>query len=257
MSQKSFKEILRDRGFYLPEMPFWLFAVLLIVATATLFPIVMIARSRSIKTAEPRVHIIQDMGTQPRYSAQQSSVIFADGRANRPQVAGTVAHTADSSTLNDDHYNLGYSAIVNAKGEPDVKFFDTLPSQIAVDDKLLERGQERFNIYCSACHGYDGSGHGSVNERALQLMAAAPEPLASWAPAANFHEIDKESGKLKFGAELYPDGRVFNTISNGRGNMAGYSGQVTIQDRWAIVAYVRALQLSQRPGGAAKSASTK
>ena len=250
---------LRDRGFYLPsKMPFWLFAIILTVVTATLFPIVMIARSRSIKTPEPRVHIIQDMGTQPRYSAQQSSVVFADGRANRPQVPGTVARQSDS-TLNDSHYNNGYSATVNAKGEPEIKFYNDFPSQVVVDAKLMERGQERFDIYCSACHGYDGSGHGSVNERATQLMAAAPEPLASWAPAANFHTVDPESKKLKFGSELYPDGQLFNTISNGKGNMAGYGGQITVQDRWAIVAYVRALQISQHPpaGISKPSASAK
>jgi mono/diheme cytochrome c family protein len=94
----------------------------------------------------------------------------------------------------------------------------------------VERGQQRFNIYCAVCHGTDGYGNGPVNNRAVQRQEQ------KWVPAANLHSDVVRSR---------PDGHIFNTITNGIRNMAGYGSQIPVQDRWAIVAYLRALQLSQ------------
>jgi mono/diheme cytochrome c family protein len=111
-----------------------------------------------------------------------------------------------------------------------VQFFDSLPSQVKLSPELLKRGQERFNIYCAVCHGLDGYGNGAVNARAVEKQ----EP--KWVPAANLHSDTVRSR---------PDGHLFNTVTNGIRNMAGYGSQISTEDRWAIVAYLRALQLSQ------------
>ncbi len=95
---------------------------------------------------------------------------------------------------------------------------------------LVERGRDRFNIYCAPCHGLDGSGNGMVNQRAQELQ----EP--KWVQPSN---LTSDVVRAR------PVGHIYNTVNNGIRNMPGYGAQVPVEDRWAIVAYVRALQLSQ------------
>ena len=114
------------------------------------------------------------------------------------------------------------------------------PTAITVDSKLMERGERQYNIYCSMCHGYAGDGDGLVHKRAIER-----DQLATWAPPTSIH-----TAKLT----TYPVGQLFDTISNGnisgwtqegtpvRGRMAGYKQQISVEDRWAIVLYVKALQ---------------
>ena len=107
------------------------------------------------------------------------------------------------------------------------------PADITVDADFVARGQQRFNIYCTACHGYSGNGDGLVNQRALALAATGK---ATWTPAKSLHDpIVKDAAKN-------PVGRLFDTISNGRSTMGPYGDQIPPMDRWAIVAYVKALQ---------------
>jgi mono/diheme cytochrome c family protein len=167
------------------------------------------------------------MGTQPKYREQQTSELFVDGRADRPRVVGTVAR---GKLFEDDHLYRGYS-MTDAGGQggkPQVKFFDDFPPQVKVDQHLMERGRERFTIYCSACHGDDGYGKGMVSTRSDEIGM----PIN----AASFH-TDVVRGR--------PNGHIFNTITNGIRTMPAYSAQIPVEDRWAIVAYVRALELSQ------------
>jgi mono/diheme cytochrome c family protein len=124
----------------------------------------------------------------------------------------------------------------------------TIPNEVRVTPDFLQRGQERFNIYCAPCHGQSGYGDGMVNSRAQALMAAGVEGT-SWTQPQNLNEqkiMDR------------PDGSIFNTITNGVRNMPPYDKQITIMDRWAIVAYVRALEKSQHatPADAAAMAQT-
>ena len=107
-----------------------------------------------------------------------------------------------------------------------------------MDISTLERGQARFNIYCSICHGYAGYGDGIVNERALELMSNADGPVygTAWVQAKSVHDPTVRD---------QPVGQIYNTITHGIRNMAGYAAQVPPQDRWAIAAYVKTLQLSQ------------
>ena len=103
---------------------------------------------------------------------------------------------------------------------------------LTVNAALLAKGQEQFGIYCSVCHGMNGRGNGLVNRRAQKLLSQ------TWVPPSSLHE------DLLY-ADKYPDGKLFSTITNGIRKMPGYAGQIKAKDRWAIVAYVRALQQSQ------------
>ena len=104
-----------------------------------------------------------DMDDQPKYKQQASSDVIADGRASRLPIPGTDAR---GEMEEDDHFYRGYSRAVDANGKEQVTFFDSLPPQVELNQELLDRGQQRFNIYCSVCHGLDGYGNGPINARA-------------------------------------------------------------------------------------------
>lgn len=212
---------LRDRKASTP--PFWLVATLLVLVVISWIPLVLIARARVSKSPHPRIHLLQDMDEQPRYETQNYSPVFADRRAMRLPVAGTIAR---GDLLGPDELVLGYDT--GDDGKP--RFVTEFPEQIEVNRRLLERGRNRYNIYCLPCHGVDGAAAGPVNLRALALRG-------SWISAANLHDQAIRDRA---------PGHIYNTIVNGIRSMAPYGPLVTdVEDRWAIVAYVRALQLSQ------------
>ena len=161
----------------------------------------------------------QDMHNQPKYRPLRATTFFADGSSARPLVEGTIAR----GTLQED------AAFFTGKvGNVAVK---ELP--FAVDEHVLDRGQERFNIYCTPCHDATGSGRGMVVQRGYR------QPTS-------FHEE-----RLR----IADAGYFFDVMTNGFGAMPDYRAQIAPRDRWAIVAYIRALQLSQHaskadiPGG--------
>jgi hypothetical protein len=151
----------------------------------------------------------QDMHDQPKFKTYEKNPFFADGRSARPLVAGTVAR----GNLQDDaHLYQG-----RENGEPAKKF------PFPITEQVLLRGQERFNIYCSPCHSSLGDGQGMIVQRGLKQPPS-------------FHiERLREA----------PVGYFFTVISNGFGVMYDYSDRIPPEDRWAIIAYIRALQLSQ------------
>jgi len=150
-----------------------------------------------------------DMHVQPKYKPLDPSNFFDDGRSARPEVPGTVAH---GHLRADDFLFTG-----KVNGEP----ADAFP--FPVTREVLERGRERYNIYCSPCHDYTGSGRGMVVQRGF------PPP-----PSYHLERLVKA-----------PAGHFFEVMTNGYGAMYSYASRVTPEDRWAIVAYIRALQLSQ------------
>ena len=152
----------------------------------------------------------QDMHDQPKYRGLRSSTFFANGSSARPLVEGTVAR----GTLREDE--AFFTGKVNSA------FVKELP--FAVDAQVLDRGQERFNIYCAPCHGPTGAGNGMVVQRGFRQPSS-------------FH-IDR--------LRTADAGYFFDVITNGFGVMPDYRVQVAPRDRWMIVAYLRALQLSQR-----------
>jgi mono/diheme cytochrome c family protein len=187
-----------------------------ILAAAALIPLALIARARVTTSARPRLHVVMDMGRQPKYKPQSEAPLFADGRAMRPAVAGTVAR---GELREDERFYRG------REGDEWIK---VLPLPLTA--QLVRRGRERFDIYCAPCHGLAGYGDGAVAKRADALQEG------TWTPPSSFH-IDVVRQR--------PDGHIFNTISNGIRNMPAYGAQIPPADRWAIVAYVRALQRSQ------------
>jgi mono/diheme cytochrome c family protein len=206
----------------------------LISIVGTWLPLALIARARESTSTEPRIHLVQDMGVQPKFREQMTNPLFADDRAMRPRISGTVAQ---NDLQDDDNFYRGFARDAAGKVA-----FATIPSQYTQTPEamraLLHRGQQRFAIYCYVCHGYDGSGRGPVNQRAFELKSNDPDNNfgISWTQAANLTaDIIRAE----------PDGKIFNTITNGIRSMPAYGNQVSPEDRWAIVAYVRALQLSQ------------
>jgi mono/diheme cytochrome c family protein len=191
---------------------------LIILGAMALLPLGLAAKARASTSREPRIHLVPDMDFQLKYKADRLNPFFADQRATRAPVENTVA-AADLSP--DDPL---------VSGRIDQDFTNALPSSMKVDGALMQRGQERFGIYCAPCHGLSGKGDGMVSKRAEALAEGG------WVPPSNLHQdyIRKQ-----------PDGQLFNTISKGIRNMPAYGDQIPPNDRWAIVLYVRALQKSQ------------
>ncbi|MFM7260714.1 MAG: c-type cytochrome [bacterium] len=210
----------------IPMPPRWMILTGLLAVCALAIPPVVIARVRATPDENRAVHIFFDMDFQPKFKPQSENPLFADGRAQRYAVAGTVAQ---GETMLDSH---------RYEGAVDGKWADTLPAGLSMSSEFLARGQQRYNIYCSVCHGYAGWGDGTVNKRAMELMANSEGPVqgTSWVQAKSLHDpLVRE----------HPIGMVFNIATNGIRNMAGYGAQIDLEDRWAIAAYVKALQLSQ------------
>lgn len=151
----------------------------------------------------------QDMHNQPRYKPLAATDFFGDGRSARPIIADTVAR---------GHLTLDEARFTGKVNGVDV---DTFPFPITRAD--LDRGQQRFNIYCAPCHSRVGDGQGMIVRRGFRT-------------AANYH-----TDRLK----KAPVGHFFDVITNGFGAMASYAARVPVDDRWRIIAYIRVLQFSQ------------
>lgn len=198
-------------------MPRWVTTVLVLLACAALLPAALIARSRSVRSEQPRIHVFPDMDNQERYKAQQANPLFADGRAMRAPVDGTVAR---GRLFEDSLFYRGIDGDDYAEAIP-----------VEIDMPLLERGRQEYEINCSPCHGLGGYGDGTVARRADELQQGA------WVPPSSFHMEPASTRSV---------GHIFNTITNGIRTMPAYGRQVPAEDRWAIVAYIRALQRSQK-----------
>jgi mono/diheme cytochrome c family protein len=152
----------------------------------------------------------QDMQDQPKFFPQRGTEFYADGRSVRPQIEHTVAR----NQLHENEYF--YTGLINGKEGEGLPF--------AVTPEVLARGQERYNVYCTPCHSRVGNGLGMIVDR-------------GYMKAGSFHTARLETAPL---------GHFFHVISNGYGAMPDYASQITPEDRWAIVAYIKALQLSQK-----------
>lgn len=186
----------------------------------------LLAACQGQTSTSPPIVPIRNMHEQPRYDAQERSTYFDDHRTMRPPVnvpgtslPATVARemeidpTVDTGVGSDGSYamTIPESAIAHHEGW----------------ESMIARGQNRYAIYCVPCHGGLGDGRGMVPTVASTVSAIQPP---------SFHD-----DRLRH----VPDGRLYATIRNGIGNMPSYRAQIPVHDRWAIVAYVRALQLSQ------------
>lgn len=217
------------RELRLRRPPWWLVLPVIVLPVVGLGILGLIWHARHSTSSKPRVHLIQDMDVQPRYGPQAASAVFADGRAMRMPVAGTVSRNGLEES---DHYDRGFTQGKDAAtGQPALIFFKGLPPQVKQNETTLRRGRMLFGIYCAPCHGASGDGHGPVNEQALRTGES------KWVPATSLLSPEVRDRE---------EGHLYNTIRNGIRNMPPYGSQVQTRDRWAIVAYVRQLQ-SQAP----------
>jgi mono/diheme cytochrome c family protein len=178
------------------------------VATAGL-----LAGCRGQPSTDPPIHLIGDMDWQPKYRPEAESAFFTDHRAMRPIVEGTVSQTGYHD---DDPVYTG--------NDENGKALAIAP--VTLTEKVIDRGQERFNIYCTPCHDKTGSGHGMAVQRGF------PPP------------VDLTGDRVRG----LGDGEIFHVISEGVRNMPAYRFQIPVEDRWAIITWVRVLQRSQHAG---------
>jgi mono/diheme cytochrome c family protein len=205
------------------QMPKWITAFIVASTAFALIPFAIAAKARTSRSTEPHFHIFPDMDFQPKYKSDQPMDVFADGRANRGELAGTVAR----GSLNaDDVFYRGLE-----RSDSGGQWTTGFPKQLEINEQLVKRGKNRFEIYCTPCHGYDGRGMGAVPQR---VAATGGVWLAR-------NLVDASNPVVM----TMPNGQLFNTISNGYNTMMGYAAQIPHADRWAIVLYVRALQRSQ------------
>ncbi|MGD9896093.1 MAG: cytochrome c [Candidatus Methylacidiphilaceae bacterium] len=181
----------------------------LLLLGCLVFAIVSITGFRGAKTARNPIEIFPDMVRQAKVKEQAPSFFFPNQRASRYPVSGTVPAS--------DPVDLPY----RNTGMMGDHWGDGIP--IPVTAQTLKTGRERFGIFCSACHGATGSGNGIATQYGL---VGVP----------NYHSEHTRQ---------MPDGQIFYVITHGQGLMLGYGANLSIEERWAIVAYVRALQLSQ------------
>lgn len=176
-----------------------------------------LAACRGEVSEDPPVTLIRNMHNQPKYKAQAAGKFFADGRAMRQPVEGTLSVEAFEE---DDERSTGVAS--DAQG-----YVLDIPKKAAAAfggvDALVARGKERFGIYCAPCHGLIGDGNGTVAKRGFTGVRSLHEDRI----------------------RRSPDGQLYATITNGVRTMPGYAAQIPMNDRWAIVAYVRVLELSQ------------
>jgi mono/diheme cytochrome c family protein len=287
-------------------LPGYLMPIGIVMAVAALVPLAMVAMARGGTSETPRLSIWWDMDYQPKYKSQTmvEPSIFADGRASRLPVEGTVSRTG---LMRQDALHLGYrpeeaetfetalqqeeaseaedpadeaspdeatganeeaddasqpgeqslgseSADAGAAATPGdaasqpaaaataayvYPWIEDFPDEIEINNQTMERGHQRYNIYCAICHGLAGDGDGLVALRAIELE----QP--TWRPPTSLHQPN---------IVAQPVGKIYDTITNGnlagkndrggvmRGGMPGYKEQISLEDRWAIVLYVKALQ---------------
>ena len=171
-----------------------------------LVPLAVVLAGCSGIQQTPPIEVWSDMKHQGKYMSQGASLFFADHRASRQPVAGTVAR----GDLQEDAFKTGIADRMYVGINP-----------LPITEETLKVGQAKFNVYCSPCHSRVGDGKGMVALR-----------TPTWQPA-NLHD-----GRIK----AQPDGEIFHIVSFGKRSMPAYRFQTTDHDRWAIVGYVRALQ---------------
>ncbi len=186
--------------------------------------IVLIAGCQGSLSSDPPVHLNPNMDFQEKFEAQEVNTFFADSRAMRAPVGGTVAR---GFLKEDDALYRG----LTSSGEL------VTNNPLEVTAELMQRGQERYEIFCSVCHGNAGDGQGIIMKGNY-----------GYVQAPTFHSA---------GLRALPDGHFFNAMTNGIRTMPSYASQVPVKDRWAIVAYIRALQRSQYASASDASVSQR
>lgn len=251
------------------EVPRKLLLAILALIMITLIPGAIVLNMRNSKSGQPRFQVFFDMDFQPKRKPQTRTTLFADGRVQRPPVPGTIAR---GELDQNDPYYLGYDPdqvaaapagedangrLVSfqqeeeasaedspethtegeaeavqpaADGEPNYAWLSEFPASVHIDEDTFDLGKRKFEQNCAVCHGFGGYGDGLVSQRATDLAQGY------WLQPTSLHE-DR--------IQQQPVGRIYYTVSNGKGKMGGYAASLRPHERWAVVLYVRALQRSQ------------
>jgi mono/diheme cytochrome c family protein len=183
--------------------------------------VILIAGRRGDHSRVTPIEVFPDMNRQLKLRPMQPNGFFANGISSQLPPANTVARTKPIESADGPVYAFQDTPVFTGHVPGTTNYVETNP--LPITDSLLHRGQQRFTIYCTPCHGQLGEGNGITKK------------IGAMAVVANLH--DKRIVELT-------DGEVFNTVTYGKGNMQGYGPQIPVEDRWAIIAYLRALQLS-------------
>ena len=178
---------------------------------------------RGRRSTQPPIEVFPDMNRQAKYKPQAGSRFFADGRADRPLPAGVVPR---GRTIGPDPGFLRADNFLYRGQTTSGEFARGFPPELALDGKFMQRGQERYTIYCAPCHGALGDGQGITKSYGMVTTAS-------------YH--DDRIRKM-------PEGEIFNTITNGKNTMSPYADKLSPEDRWAVIAYVRALERARQGG---------
>lgn len=183
--------------------------------------VVLIAGRRGDLSRNRPIQIFPDMKRQAKLRPQTANTFFASGFSSQLPQPGTISQSGPKLIGGKEVYPFE-DVPVNTGRIPGTTNFVEL-SPVPVTAELLKRGQQRFTIYCAPCHGQTGMGDGIVKKFGMATVRGLHEPI-----------IVRQG-----------DGEIFNTISHGKLTMQGYAAQIPVEDRWAVIAYVRALQLSR------------
>lgn len=186
----------------------------LLIVGLMVLAVMIVGGQRGHTFRKPPIYIFPDMDRQPKLRPQEPNRFFANGISSQPQVAGTIAR---GQPYEDTPVNTG-------KTTGTTNYVDVIP--IPVTAELMERGRERFNIHCAPCHGAAGDGKGVPVKFGMAVIADLHDNKTRRVPQQS-------------------DGEIFYTITHGKNLMQGYGPQIAINDRWAIIAYLRALQRSR------------
>jgi len=190
---------------------------------------------RGQKFSKPPVQIFPDMDDQDKIRAQKTDGFFADGHGGRLPVGTTQARGFNVDGKREiggiPEYEFGGQAGYYYTGHLGDYYGNGMPEELALTSEsaeaLISRGKERFGIYCAVCHGVSGNGDGITNQYGVPVVGN---------PNAHLNQISPA---------VYPDGRLFEVITNGRGLMSGYGANIPVRDRWAIISYIHTLQAAK------------
>jgi cytochrome c5 len=194
------------------------FLLIFVVCVAA---VIGIAGKRGTMSRKTPLYIFPDMKRQLKLRPQSPNDFFENGVSSQLPPAGTVARAKPTMVNNEAVYPYEDSAVFTGHVPGTTNFVETNPFPVTMP--LLKRGQERFNIYCSPCHGREADGNGITKKLGVMMTVANLQ----------------DPRIVKF-----TDGEIFHVITNGRNTMGAYGPNVPAEDRWAIIAYLRALQLS-------------
>ena len=193
----------------------------LVIFAVIVVAVIAIAGKRGSFSRRPPIEVFPDMDRQLKLRPQQPNGFFANGLSSQLPVEGTIARSKPIQTIAGPVFPFEDAPVNTGRITGTTNFVETNP--LPVTATLLHRGQERFTIYCAPCHGAQADGNGVTKKLGMAVVA-------------NLH--DKRIVEM-------PDGEIFNTVTHGKNLMQSYAAQVPVEDRWAIIAYVRALQLSR------------